>query len=195
MNECLECPICMESIETNKNCVKTECGHCFHANCLMTSVAHNGFGCPYCRASMAEEIKETDDDDDDYETIDGDEEEMFDEFSLRGFRFFMNNLANEEHDVDDIHEENEDQEEIERESESEREDTTLPDAKFVTSKLIQQGVTMEELVSALLSYHEEYDDNECLNNCESKMFGKFRIVISNYNRHGNQNSNNTNIIS
>ena len=28
--EC-ECPICMESIDIKKNCVTTDCGHCFHA--------------------------------------------------------------------------------------------------------------------------------------------------------------------
>ena len=55
MSAQIDCPICLDCIETSKNCVTTECGHCFHTSCLMTSVAHNGFGCPYCRAKMAEE--------------------------------------------------------------------------------------------------------------------------------------------
>ena len=60
----IDCPICMDCIEsTTKNCVTTECGHCFHTNCLMKSVAHNGFGCPYCRTVMAEQPEEDDDDD------------------------------------------------------------------------------------------------------------------------------------
>ena len=59
--ECCECPICMEELQIGKNCVTTECGHRFHTNCLMTSVAHNGFGCPYCRSVMAEEVIEDDD--------------------------------------------------------------------------------------------------------------------------------------
>ena len=64
MSAPIECPICMDCIEsTTNNCVTTECGHCFHTNCLMKSVAHNGFGCPYCRTAMAEQPEEDDDDD------------------------------------------------------------------------------------------------------------------------------------
>ena len=59
-----ECPICMDPIEGAKNSITTECGHAFHATCLMTSVAHNGFGCPYCRTAMAEVPEEEDDEDD-----------------------------------------------------------------------------------------------------------------------------------
>lgn len=47
-----ECPICMDPIQTNINCVITECGHTFHTSCLLKNVVHNGFGCPYCRAAM-----------------------------------------------------------------------------------------------------------------------------------------------
>ena len=54
----VECPICMENIELNKNCVKTECGHDFHSNCLIKSIAFNGFGCPYCRFEMVEEMRD-----------------------------------------------------------------------------------------------------------------------------------------
>jgi len=72
MNTQPECPICIEIIDFKKNCVTTECGHCFHTNCLMTSVAHNGFGCPYCRTAMAQEIKEEEEDN---EEEDNEEEE------------------------------------------------------------------------------------------------------------------------
>ena len=58
----MSCPICMDDIVNNVNCVTTECGHCFHASCLMTNVAHNGFGCPYCRTVMAEDQEDSDDD-------------------------------------------------------------------------------------------------------------------------------------
>ena len=61
MSAPIECPICMDSIEISTNCVTTECGHCFHTNCLMKSIAHNGFGCPYCRTKMAEEPEEEED--------------------------------------------------------------------------------------------------------------------------------------
>ena len=72
MSSQTECPICMEEIVLTKNCVTTECGHCFHTNCLMTSVAHNGFACPYCRAAMAQTVN---DDDDEYADDDDDDSE------------------------------------------------------------------------------------------------------------------------
>ena len=53
-----ECPICMDDIDITKNCTTTECGHRFHASCLMTNVSHNGFSCPYYRTVMAEEFEE-----------------------------------------------------------------------------------------------------------------------------------------
>jgi len=123
-----ECPICMEIIDFNKNCVTTECGHCFHTNCLMTSVAHNGFGCPYCRTAMAEEIKdeEEEEDEEEHEEDDEEEEDMFNDNSLRGFRFFMNNISGEPHE------------------------------------------------------QEEYEDDEVLARIEGTVFGKMRIIISNF---------------
>ena len=35
-----------------------------------------------------------------------------------------------------------------------------PSVEFITQKLVQQGVTMEQLVKALLMNHEEYEDDE-----------------------------------
>ena len=103
MSAVIECPICMDPIDTQRNCVTTECGHCFHTNCLMTSVAHNGFGCPYCRTKMAEEVadEESDYDDEEEEEI----YEQYDDYALRGLRFFNNNINGEEHDQEDLDEE------------------------------------------------------------------------------------------
>ena len=47
--EVVECPICMIEIDGTNNRVTTECGHAFHTKCLLSNVAFNGFGCPYCR--------------------------------------------------------------------------------------------------------------------------------------------------
>lgn len=55
-----DCPICMEEIDTKINYVITECGHKFHTKCLLTNVAHNGFGCPYCRKEMIDEEEQDD---------------------------------------------------------------------------------------------------------------------------------------
>lgn len=50
-----DCPICYEALNSQgRNFIKTECGHDFHANCLMMSVRSSGFNCPYCRTMMVE---------------------------------------------------------------------------------------------------------------------------------------------
>ena len=55
-----ECPICLEEIVGLKNRVTTDCGHTFHCRCLLTNIAHNGFGCPFCRAELADEVEDSD---------------------------------------------------------------------------------------------------------------------------------------
>jgi hypothetical protein len=72
MSDQIDCPICMDVIEVSRNCVTTECGHCFQED---------------------EEPVWSDEEEE--------EEEMFDENALRGFRFFWNNINAEEHDEDD----------------------------------------------------------------------------------------------
>ena len=123
-----ECPICMEPIESTRNCTTTECGHCFHAKCLMTSVAHNGFGCPYCRTRMADDVADEESEyDDESESV---EDELYDDYALRGLRFFNNNLDGEAHDEEDVEEEDfehpeedveEDEASVETETKSETE--------------------------------------------------------------------------
>ena len=175
-----ECPICMDAIEGNKNCVTTECGHTFHANCLMTSVAHNGFGCPYCRTAMAEVPEEEEDDEDDDSDGEYEDEEIFDEDALRGFRFFMNNLTGEAHEEQDNAEEDV-YVEYENNPEPEEPEVPVPTASFIAQKLTQQGVTMEDLVKIMLLNHGEYESqSEHLERVEGEMFGKMRIIISNF---------------
>lgn len=174
--ECVECPICMDEINLGKNCVTTECGHRFHTNCLMTSVAHNGFGCPYCRSVMAEEAIEDEDEEDEYEE-DDEEDDEDDEDALRGFRFFFNNINSIEHDDEDTAAEDVRNAYVQTQIE---EDQSIPSAAFVTQKLIEQGVTMEQLVKALLAGHEEYQNIENIERTDDELFGKTRIIISNY---------------
>jgi len=178
--ECGECPICMEELQIGKNCVTTECGHRFHTNCLMTSVAHNGFGCPYCRSVMAEEVEEDEDEEDEYEEDEEDEYED-DEGALRGFRFFFNNITGIEHTDEDIGQEDARNAYLQGALEEQRaEEQAIPSAAFVTQKLIEQGVTMEQLVKALLSAHEEYQNNENIERADDELFGRTRTIISNY---------------
>ena len=54
-----ECPICLEEIVGLKNRVTTDCGHTFHCRCLLNNAAHNGFGCPFCRAELADEVQDS----------------------------------------------------------------------------------------------------------------------------------------
>lgn len=169
----LECAICMDDIHFNQNnFMKTECGHCFHTSCIMRNVAHNGFGCPYCRTEMAEMVE----DDDSEVSEDYVEGELYDDYSLRGLRFFTDNLEGVEHDHEDVLEEQEDEEQGIAEA-----PIVKPDAAFVTQKLVEQGVTMEQLIKILLRDHDEYEaEDEEFERVDEDMWGRMRNIISNY---------------
>lgn len=178
-----ECPICMDNIETQRNCVTTECGHCFHTNCLMTSVAHNGFGCPYCRTKMAEEVAEENSDYDD-ESV-SEEYELYDDDALRGFRLFNNNINGEEHDEEDVEEETFVNQEAAIEAEAgdveEAEEALPPPVSYVAQKLAEQGVTMEQLLKAVLcSCHDYERDYEDFERVESEIVGRVTTILNNY---------------
>ena len=180
MSSPAECPICMEEIMLTKNCVTTECGHCFHTNCLMKSVAHNGFGCPYCRSAMAEAVNDSDDDeylDEDEDDDDDDEDFDDDDDALRGFRLFFNNINGEEAAEEDIAEEDVMNAYAQEEAEQQR---VTPSVAFVTKKLIEQGVTCEQLVMSMLASHAEYESNDVVRRADDDLFGRARVVISNY---------------
>lgn len=154
------CPICLEDIGA-ENCVLTECGHSFHTNCLMKNVAFNGFGCPYCRTAMAEEQEE-------YEEYEEYEED--DDYALRGFRFFNNLLNDDLHDLEDL---------VDELSDS---DVALkPTTSEIVENLVDQGVTMEDFVKAMLSQVREYEDTEEeYSRIDNELFQKIRTVIIAY---------------
>lgn len=84
-----DCPICLETIEKN-NCIRTECGHIFHASCLMRHTAMNGYNCPCCRGDMVDkEVFNSDDDEDEDDTIYDEDDEDDDslDFQDRGREF------------------------------------------------------------------------------------------------------------
>lgn len=74
----VECCICYDPINTKKNNCVTECGHQFCLKCLATTMAHNGYNCPYCRTPLVE-MNDEDEDEDDEENDEGDDEEDIDE--------------------------------------------------------------------------------------------------------------------
>lgn len=180
----IECPICMDNVELNKNCVTTECGHCFHASCLMRNVAHNGFGCPYCRTAMAEDVEDEEDIEEEDDNSEWSEESvMFEDYALRGLRFFTDNLEGIEHDEEDALEEKEDEEELAEElaEQQNAEAVIRPPPALIAEKLVAQGVTMEQLVKSLLINHREYEaEEEEFSRLDDELFGRFRIIISNY---------------
>jgi hypothetical protein len=166
----------MDAIDVNKNYTTTECGHCFHANCLMKSVAHNGFGCPYCRTTMAE----VPDDDDDTSNEENDDD-IYNNDVLRGLRFFANNLQGIGHDEDDIDAEDDYQTELLEES-TDEEDESIPTTQFVSHNLREQGINYDQLVSLILfNNHEEYE-TDALERLDGEVFGKIRRIVTNYAR-------------
>lgn len=176
----LECPICMDTIEFNKNCVMTECGHAFHCSCLMQNAAHNGFGCPYCRTKMAEEVEEENEDEDEDEN-DIENETVFEEDVLTSFRMFHQRINGEE-----VEEEpEEDWESVASDEDQEDEDEeqdVMPDAAYTAQKLIERGITMEDLVKNILfqehsNFEEHYTE---YSRRSSEVYGQFRAIISQY---------------
>jgi hypothetical protein len=167
-----ECPICMDNIEDMCNKVITECGHIFHCSCLMKNVNHNGFKCPCCRSKMADESDGESDDESDGES---DEERIeFGENVLTSFRMFHQQINGEE-----LEEEPEEIEEVEEVEEPEEPEEPKPDATYVSQKLIECGITFEDLVKNILYQEHNNDDYE---RRSAEVYGKFRSVISQFTR-------------
>jgi hypothetical protein len=172
----VECPICYDEIDVLKNCVTTECGHQFHCNCLMKNSAQNGFSCPMCRSVMAEQ-PESESDDEELSEYEDFEDEAFDDNVLTSFRMFHQQLAGEE--VEDEPE----QEPEENQDQEQEEPIVKPSAETIAARLVAQGFTMEDMVKCMLIDHEEYNEDEEINErFADRMFGKFRQIISNYPR-------------
>ena len=145
--EVVECPICMDEIE-EKNKVTTECGHCFHTSCLMKNVAHNGFGCPYCRTVMAEEPADNNSDEE-YDEFSLDEEEGpdYSDNVLRGARWLFQRAEGE--DLDDEEDSVLGEEEVEDEGEVVR-----PSVDYIVGKLGCRKLLLVFLKELILNFME-----------------------------------------
>jgi len=53
----LECSICYEIIDKQKNNCTTECGHSFCFKCIATSISYKNFNCPCCRSILIDDIQ------------------------------------------------------------------------------------------------------------------------------------------
>ena len=187
--ECEECPICMDAIDPDRNCVTTECGHKFHAKCLFANIAHNGFGCPCCRGKMAEEEEEEEEEEgDEYgefdeEDFDEDEEEDNTDYLLRGARWMFQRATNVGGVVDE--DEEEEEEEEEEEDEEAEAGAEPPNIELITEKLVGQGITIEQVIKALLNdCHPEYSTKFVPE--ADQLFGAVRSILANYARQNGQ---------
>lgn len=121
---------------------------------------HNGFGCPYCRDTMAKEVQADDDEeddsaDDDSEYDEDEEDGDQEDYMLRGFRFFYNNVENVEHDSSDVFVETSDQV-----SEDSNPDRVIPSNKYIIEKLQEKNVSYSQLVAMIVDNHYRCDTDE-----------------------------------
>jgi hypothetical protein len=145
----------------------------------MQSVAHTGFGCPYCRSVMAE-VPEEDYEEEEVYSLGDDESDM-----LRGFRLFFNNVYGEEHDefdmiCEDAYEQYDMSEYDEHDDEP---NPNIPSTDFVAEKLREQGVTMESLTRVIcLLEHDEYRSaSRDAHQTVDLIYGKVRAILANFN--------------
>lgn len=187
-----ECPICMDEIVENINCVITECGHGFHTNCLLTNVSRNGFGCPYCRNELAVNPRNnmkiinsessSYDDYDDYDDYNESERITSQAFySMRNMFLIAEGLPSEESEENDENENNtshDDDEQLPIELPPDK-----PSITFISQMLISNGVTMEDMVKCVIdeTFHPEYD-SEDYGNESIVVYGKIRRIITRHQR-------------
>ena len=167
------CPICMDDIDMKNNCIVTECGHKFHCSCLMKNAATNGFGCPMCRAVMAEEIEDSDSDEytSEYDEAE-DEEEMFDDNALTSFRMLYQQIEGAEVEEEPIDDDFED-------VEVEEAGPAMPTPETIAARLAARGITLEDAVKVLLLEHGEYTQfEEVYDRRAQEIYGQIRRIIT-----------------
>jgi hypothetical protein len=172
-----ECPICFDVIGDNNNII-TECGHKFHASCIMRNVSMNGFGCPCCRSVMADEPESDDDDSTEYEDDDEDETtvnsanlEPDNDYVMRGFRLFTSRFEEEEPDYEDVYTE-------ERSEYYLGYISTFPTYNEVIHCLREDAVSYEQLVAYILHCKEGYEHNQQIRRIYRYVFDKIDKIIN-----------------
>lgn len=176
-----ECPICLDDIDTTKNCIITECGHKFHCSCFMRHSAIQGFNCPYCRSITAEQTVDDeedndydeDDDEDNYNDDDDDDDEN-NEMPYGAMRRMFREV---EYYAELF--------EYERERRREAEEETVPSLQYMITKLTARNYTLEDFVRLLLVDYESselvgdhYNANEGKDYMDA--FGDIADIIEEY---------------
>jgi hypothetical protein len=131
----------------------------------MKNVALNGYGCPLCRTSLGNEDTQEEDDNSVATTelypihISRDISDRTETMIGVTFRNITPPISVSTLQVPVV----------------------KPTPAFITAKLVDQGITMEQLVKALLKDHDEYDEEETeFINIDDDLFGTLRTIISNY---------------
>jgi hypothetical protein len=115
---------------------------------------------------------ERDDDDDESESWTDDEdeeEEQYNDRALNAARWLYQRTEGEE--VDDV------------EEEEEEEEPTPPPLSYLVEKMMESGITYEQLAKCALLEHNEYDNvfsDEEVHRLTSDIFMGLRTIISNY---------------
>jgi hypothetical protein len=162
----------------------------------MQNAICNGFGCPYCRTEMAKELKPEEDDDEDEEEDDEDEDEEEDSIiydaheqdnALTSFRMFNQRLDGEEveEEVEELEEEFvEDASDYSNRHDAARRMVT-PSSSYVAQKLMERGITYEDLVkNTLFQEHSSWDLYYTEHERKSQeVYGQFKAIIHRYQRH------------
>lgn len=191
-----DCPICYEQVDPTKNSMTTECGHTFHANCIMMNIRHNGFSCPCCRAEMAAVAEDTDDEtiadsdsDDDDATADETDDDASgtpyeqrtltdEDYSLRGFRLFMNRIDEEHPEPDDTG-----YDYLLSYNPQEYGGLGLreiPTIEAMTAIIESRGITMYQLVACIMNDHEEYMECEIATRQADMLWQTMRGIVANF---------------
>ena len=165
----MSCPICYETITEEKNCVITECGHCFHTSCLMKHAAMNGFGCPYCREQMSDYVppqsEEIDDDRIPYLL-------RLEDLSEEELDTAMNRVPSQvQYEEEDRYEEVLDL----------PSSYTMPTPTFMARKVQESGITMEDVIRLMMNEMMDRRDERIDGPLERKLYDRMRDVIHEYN--------------
>jgi hypothetical protein len=177
-----DCPICFEPIE-NTNNITTECGHKFHANCLLQNVSLNGYSCPCCRTQMIQgnspqyvSVSDDDtfiedyDDNDDLQSftvypLENDQHEHEHEHEdyigydreMQSFRWFHQRIHNQELEGDpQLHEETIETERMINDDESFADEINKRHIETTINYIRRKNVTYEDLLSAFI--HSDRQD-------------------------------------
>lgn len=125
------CAICLEQIDTNtcKNHMFTDCGHLFHTKCFLQNAARNGYHCPMCRTELADVIKPQEDADP--ENTLQNEDILSDTLSTSS--------SNNDYGMDF--------------SNHVRHDHICLSITEITNKLLQNGITMRDVLALFIGPH------------------------------------------